>query len=230
MATAMMSAIDAESRISTCSERPELSHPDTACRPQRVLVVDDHELVQAGLRALLARESWVTMCLGASSAEMAVEVARRAMPQLILVSMSVRGQSGLDLCRELLARMPHVRVVLMSSEGRVSTSLAQAHGAVGFIRKGMPAAAIVTAVKRVAEGEKVFPKAMSELDDVVALSKREMDVLQHLVSGLSNPEVAARLHLSRHTVKQHTSTVYRKLGVKNRAQAASRAQALGLVA
>ena len=59
---------------------------------------------------------------------------------------------------------------------------------------------------------------------------RELDVLQHLASGLSNPEVAASLNLSRHTVKQHTSAVYRKLGVRNRAQAASRAQELGLVA
>jgi two-component system response regulator DesR len=63
----------------------------------------------------------------------------------------------------------------------------------------------------------------------VRLSPRELDVLQQVSSGLSNPEVANLLNLSRHTVKQHTSAVYRKLGVRNRAQAASRAQELGLL-
>lgn len=202
---------------------------ETACRPQRVLIVDEHELVQAGLRALLSGEPWVASCFTAGSAEMAVKVARRAQPQLILLSMSIRGRSGLEVCRELRARMPLAKIVLMSAEGRVSTSLGQAHGAVGFIPQGLSASTIVATVKRAAEGEKVFPKA-ADSEHRASLSQRELDVLQHLVSGLSNPEVAAELHLSRHTVKQHTSMVYKKLGVRNRAQAASRAQELGLVA
>lgn len=202
---------------------------ETACRPQRVLVVDQNELVQAGMRALLVGEPWVASCFTAGSVEMAIEVARRAQPQLILLSMSVRGRSGLELCRELRERMPLTKVILMSSEGRVSTSLGQANGAVGFIPQGLPAMAIVATVKRAAEGEKVFPKA-PDGEQRAALSQRELDVLQHLVTGLSNPEVAAQLHLSRHTIKQHTSMVYKKLGVRNRAQAASRAQELGLVA
>jgi len=202
---------------------------ESACRPQRVLIVDEHELVQAGLRALLSGESWVASCFAAGSPEMAVEVARRAQPQLILLSMSIRGRSGLELCRELRARMPLAKIVLMSAEGRVSTSLGQAHGAIGFIPQGLPASTIIATVKRAAEGEKVFPKAVDG-ERSTSLSQRELDVLQHLVSGLSNPEVAAELHLSRHTVKQHTSMVYKKLGVRNRAQAASRAQELGLVA
>jgi len=202
---------------------------DDGCRPQRVLVVDELEVVQAGLRAVLVQESWVAACLVAGSPEMAWEVARRAHPQIVLISMSVAGRSGLDLCRTFRQQMPHVKVMLMSSEGRVSASLAMSHGAVGFLPKQLPAAAIVTAVRRVADGSRVFA-AEPERAAVVQLSKREMDVLQHLALGLSNPEVAARLNLSRHTVKQHTSVVYRKLGVRNRAQAASRAQELGLVA
>ncbi|MEU5060162.1 MULTISPECIES: LuxR C-terminal-related transcriptional regulator [unclassified Streptomyces] len=99
--------------------------------------------------------------------------------------------------------MPYVKVVLLSGEGRMSAALASAHGA------------------------RVFPK--DERPAAMRLSKRELDVLQHLVLGLSNPEVAAVLNLSRHTVKQHTAAVCRKLGVRNRAQAASRAQELGLV-
>jgi DNA-binding NarL/FixJ family response regulator len=197
------------------------------CQLQRVLVVDEHELVQAGLRAVLMNEPWVASCLGAGSAELAWQVARRHQPQLALVSTSLGGRSALELCHAFRERMPYVRVVLVSGEGRVSAALASTHGAVASLSKQMPTAAIVAALKRVAEGGRVFPK--DDVPGAVQLSKRELDVLQHLVLGLSNPEVAALLNLSRHTVKQHTSTVYRKLGVRNRAQAASRAQELGLV-
>ncbi|MCR4512643.1 response regulator transcription factor [Aeromicrobium sp. 50.2.37] len=201
----------------------------TRCRPQRVLIVDESELVQAGLRALLGSQSWVSSCLGASSTSTAMDIARRRQPQLILVSSAIEGEAGLGFCREVAAALPMARVVVMSGHGRVARSLARAHGAVGFLSLGLPAEAIVDVVRRVAEGAAVFPRETLERSNGL-LSRREMDVLRHLVAGLSNPEVAAALNLSRHTVKQHTSVVYRKLGVRNRAQAASRAQQLGLVA
>lgn len=197
------------------------------CQSLRVLVVEEHELVQAGLRAVLADEPWVAACLGASSAEMAWHVARRHQPQLVLVSTSLAGRSALELCRMFRERLPHIRVVLMSDEGRVPAAVALLHGAVASLPKQLPVAAIVAAVGRVAHGERVFPK---ETAPTAALSKRELEVLQHLATGLSNPEVAVALQMSRHTVKQHTSAVYRKLGVRNRTQAASRAQELGLLA
>ena len=74
----------------------------------------------------------------------------------------------------------------------------------------------------------MFPKSAGA--PVLQLSRRELDVLRHVASGLSNPETASTLNLSRHTVKQHTSAVYRKLGVRNRAEAANRARELGLLA
>ncbi|TDB85925.1 response regulator transcription factor [Actinomadura sp. KC216] len=197
------------------------------CRPQRVLVVDEYELMQAGLRAVLADTSWVESCLVASSADAALQVVRRHQPQLVLVSASLGGRSGPELCRTLKERMPHIKVVLMSGEGRVPAALAISLGAVAALSKHMPRGAIISAMKRVAEGGRVFPKG--SVAPEVQLSKRELDVLQHLASGLSNPETAAALNLSRHTVKQHTSAVYRKLGVRNRAEAASRAQELGLL-
>jgi len=147
---------------------------------------------------------------------------------LVLVSTSLGGRTGPELCRTLRERMPHVKVILMSGDGQVSAALAVSLGAVAALSKNMTRGALLMAMKRVADGARVFPKAAASSD--VKLSKRELDVLQHLASGLSNPETAATLNLSRHTVKQHTSAVYRKLGVRNRAEAASRAQALGLIA
>ncbi|QYJ03517.1 response regulator transcription factor [Nocardioides panacisoli] len=198
------------------------------CRPQRVLVVDDHELTQAGLRAVLGCEPWVASCLGAGSVQAAWDIARRHHPQIVLLSTSVQGRPWTDLCRLLQGQMPYVKIVLMSADGAVPVPLAQSRGAVGFLPTQLPVPGIVAAVRRVAEGGRAFPKGAAKAD-AVHLSRRELDVLRHLVAGLSNPEVAARLNLSRHTVKQHASGVYRKLGVRNRAEAASRAHMLGLV-
>jgi DNA-binding NarL/FixJ family response regulator len=197
------------------------------CQPQRVLVVHEHELIAAGLRAVLAEEHWIESCLVVGSAEAALPVARRYHPQLVLVSTSLGGRSAPELCGTLTQRLPHIKVVLLSGEGRVSAALALSLGAVSALSTHLPAAVLVSALGRIAEGARVFPKGASCPDD--RLSRRESDVLQHLASGLSNPEVAARLNLSRHTVKQHTSAVYRKLGVRNRAEAASRALELGLL-
>lgn len=200
---------------------------EDACRLQRVLVVDENELVQAGLRSILVDEPWVASCLMASSAEIAWRVAQRHHPQLVLVSTSLGGRSALELCHVFRERMPHVRVVLMSGEGRVSAAMGKLNGAVASLSKQMPRQVVTSALKTVADGAKVFPRDTGS--PAIRLSPRELDILQHLATGLSNPEVAAALSLSRHTVKQHTSAVYRKLGVRNRAQAASRAQSLGLI-
>lgn len=205
----------------------EFSDGHDGCRPQRVLVVEENDLIQVGLRSLLADAPWVASCLLASNAEEAIQVARRHQPQLVLVSASLGGRTGADLCRFLKDHMPYIKVVIMSGEGRVPAALAASLGAAGALSKHMPRGAIVAAIKRVVDGARVFPKGAVAPE--MQLSRRELDVLQHLALGLSNPETAVRLNLSRHTVKQHTSAVYRKLGVRNRAAAASMAQELGLV-
>lgn len=202
--------------------------PEDHCPVQQVLVVDENELVLAGLRAVLSAERWVQSCLTAGSADAAWQVAKRQHPQVVLISVSLGGRSAQELCRAFKERMPHVRIVLMSGEGRLSAAFAQLHGAVAAFPKHMPATAIVTTIRRVADGARVFAKeATSTLPE--QLSQRELFVLQHLAMGLSNIEVAEALNLSRWTVKQHTSAVYRKLGVRNRAGATSRAHHLGLL-
>lgn len=199
------------------------------CQPQRILIVDEHELAQAGLCAVLRDAPWVDSCAVAGTAEGALHVIRRRHPQLILVSLSLGGRSAIELCHAVSQQMPHIKIVLLSNEGRIPAALASSVGAVAALSKQMQMRGFVDALKRVADGARVFPK-VAHVASSINLSRREREVLQHLASGLSNPELAELLHLSRHTVKQHTSTVYRKLGVRNRAEAAVRAQELGLVA
>ena len=200
---------------------------ENECQPQRVLVVDENELIQAGLKAVFLEAPWVAACYVAGDAEVAKHVIRRRQPQLVLVSASLDGRSGPALCHWVRENMPHIKVAVMSGEGRVPAAFAASLGAVAVLSTRMPRGAILAAMKRVADGERILPRpaAPSRLH----LSRRELDVLHHVAAGLSNRETASTLNLSQHTVKQYTSALYRKLDVRNRAEAASRAQQLGLL-
>lgn len=202
---------------------------DVVHTPRRVLVIDDQELVQAGLRAILTTESWVAKCYGATDVETAQAIARRVRPHVALIDVCVGGVSGLDISRQLLAAQPHIRTMLMSSTTKVPTSVARSSGLSGVIPKSWKAGAVADAVRRVAAGSQVFPRE-EEQSPLLRLSAREVEILEQLVKGLSNPEIANVLYLSRHTVKQHTCAVYRKLGVRNRAEAVGKAREFGLVA
>jgi two-component system response regulator DesR len=196
-------------------------------RKLRVLVVDDDELVQAGIRAVLSQQTWIGQCYGAGSLETAMAAARRWQPSIALVELSLGTRPGLEVSRSLSVAHPHMRVLLMSRVGRISRTVVRANGGHGFISKSIGAAAVAESVRLVSQGRSVFPR--EEIIETQQLSRRELDVLKHLVQGCSNPEVAQVLHLSKHTVKQHTCAVYRKLAVRNRAEAAAKARELGLV-
>jgi two-component system response regulator DesR len=109
-------------------------------------------------------------------------------------------------------------------------SVAREAGAWGFVSKDSPAADVLGAVKRVADGQSSFPPAPAPASDKPPhLSHRERDVLNLIAAGSTNREIAGRLYLSPHTVKQYTSAVYKKLSVRNRTEAVLRAQRLGII-
>jgi DNA-binding NarL/FixJ family response regulator len=195
---------------------------------RRILVVDDHAVVQVGLRALLVQQPWVERCLTADSSEQAAPLASRYEPHLALVDLFIGRESGVELCRTLQRLRPGIAVLLMSGEGRVAPAVARAAGAVGFVSKSWAPAQLLEAVRRAAAGKLVF-EARTAPAPVANLTARERDVLREIAAGASNPEAARRLNLSPHTVKQHSSSLYRKLGARNRAEAVRCAQRLGLV-
>jgi DNA-binding NarL/FixJ family response regulator len=193
----------------------------------RVLVVDDHEVVRWGFRLLLGGQRWVERCLGAESPDEAVALARRYEPHVALVDLFLGGASGAEVVARLREAWPATRVLLISGAGRISERTARAAGAAGFVLKDQPARDICAAVLAVARGGTAFP-AEAEAAVEGLLTPREREVLALLAAGATNPEIAKQLLLSPHTVKEHTSVLYRKLGVRNRAEAARRAQELGL--
>jgi two-component system response regulator DesR len=194
----------------------------------RVLVVDDHDVVHWGFRLMLTQQPWVERCLTASSGTEAIELAARYRPHVAIVDLFIGEESGAEVCERLRAAEPGVRVLLFSGAGEISPSAARAAGASGFAYKDWPARKIAGAVRYVAQGGTVFER--QDRSGVLGLSDREREVLELMAAGFTNPEIAAELHLSKHTVKEHTSSVYRKLGVRNRTEAVQRAQRLGLLA
>jgi DNA-binding NarL/FixJ family response regulator len=196
---------------------------------RRLLIVDDHAVVGVGLRAVLSRQPWVERCLTAIDAREALVLTRRYEPHLALVDLFIGADSGLELCRALQRARPGIAVLLMSGSGRVAPAVARAAGAVGFVSKSWAPEMLLEAARRAAGGGLVFEARSAPAPTAARLTDRELDVLRQLASGASNPEAAEALHLSPHTVKQHTSSVYRKLGARNRTEAVRCAQRLGLV-
>ena len=196
-------------------------------RRLRVLVVDDHEVVHWGFRLMLGEQPWVERCLSARTGDEALELARRYEPHVALVDLFVGEESGAEICERLRYQSPKTNVLLISGAGRISPSAAKAAGAAGFISKDWPAADIASAVRMVGLGMNVFRP--HESPGGPPLTDREREVLDLVAQGATNREIAARLFLSPHTVKEHTSSLYKKLGARNRAEAVQKAQRQGLI-
>jgi two-component system response regulator DesR len=196
-------------------------------RRLRVLVVDDHEVVHWGFRLLLSEQPWVQRCLAARTRPEAIDIARRYEPHVALVDLFLGAESGAEVCASLREASPVTKVLLISGAGRISPAAAAAAGASGFVPKDWSARDVVRAVRMVAIGMTVFPPESE--GPAMPLSERERDVLGLMASGATNREIAVRLHLSPHTVKEYTSALYRKLKARNRAEAVQRAQRLGFI-
>ena len=195
-------------------------------RRLRVLVVDDHDVVHWGFRLMLGQLPWVERCLGARTGPEALAVCRRYEPHVALVDLFLGGESGPEICERLRSEAPAPRVLLMSGAGGISARAARAAGAAGFISKDCPASEVARIVRMVGDGQEVFRE--QSRPDLPTLTEREREILALIAIGATNREIAAELHLSPHTVKEHTSSLYRKLGARNRADAVQRAQRFGI--
>jgi DNA-binding NarL/FixJ family response regulator len=199
-----------------------------SCRRRlRVMVVDDHEVIQWGLRVALTSEAWVQRYVAAQDAEEALELARRYEPHVALVDLFLGDESGTELCERLREVSPITQVLLMSGVGRITVSAARNAGALGFVPKDWSAKDIAGAARMVALGMTVFSPRPAQSPNI--LSSREWEVLQLIGAGANNREIASRLFLSPHTVKDHIRSLYRKLEARNRAEAILRAQRKGFL-
>ena len=202
-------------------------NPAATERRLRVLVVDDHEVVHWGFRVMLGEQPWVQRCLAARSGAEALEVLRTFPADVALVDLFLAGESGADVCDSIRRASPSTRVLLISGAGRMSPAAARAAGASGFISKDWEAREVARAVRAVGLGMTMFSPTSEQ--PAPLLTEREREVLDLIAAGSTNREIAERLFLSPHTVKEHTSAVYRKLQARNRAEAVQLAQRIGLL-
>lgn len=203
--------------------------PPTGVAPRRlrVLVVDDHDVVHWGFRVLLGDQPWVERCLAARTGAEALGLLPGFRPHVALVDLFLVGESGADVCDSIRRTSPITRVLLISGAGRMSPAAARAAGASGFVSKDWEAREVARAVRLVGEGMTMFAPTAEQ--PVPLLTEREREVLDLIAAGSTNREIAERLFLSPHTVKEHTSVLYRKLRARNRAEAVQRAQRTGLL-
>jgi NarL family two-component system response regulator LiaR len=211
----------------------------------RVLICDDQRIVCEGLEAILSSDPCIQVVGIACDGAEALEKIPDARPDVVLMDLKMPGMNGVQATRKISDAYPQVRVLVLTTYGADEWVFdAIRSGAAGYLLKGTPRGALIAAVKGTAAGEthvdpavagKLFsriarqsaPSSSTTIAD--ALSRRELDVLRLLARGLSNAEIAQRLHLTEGTVRNYVSAVLTKLEVSDRTQAAVLALRHGLV-
>jgi DNA-binding NarL/FixJ family response regulator len=200
-----------------------------------VLLVDDHSLVRRGFRRILEDASDITVVGEASDGAEAVRLAAQLRPRLIVMDCALPGMSGLDATRRILQKLPETAILMLSMHSE-DTWVHQAldAGARGYILKSAVDMELVTAIRRVVEGEIVLDPQLSRGTTLKGernsgLTVRELEVLKLIVAGKSNKEIATDLDLSANTVAVHRANIMDALGIHKTAELVVYAIRSGLV-
>lgn len=205
-------------------------------KKQRILLVDDHEVVRLGLKALLEHHQNFEVVAEAASAKEAIENTSRYHPDIVLMDIRLPGVSGIEACEEIIRDHPDTRVVMLTSyaEDEMLFSAIRA-GASGYVLKQIGGGDLIRALESVARGESMLDPAVTqrvfqevrravkeeEASAFANLSQQEKHVLQLVSEGKTNREIAKALYLGEGTVRNYVSSILSKLGVSNRAEAAA---------
>lgn len=203
---------------------------------QRIILVDDHEVVRIGLKTLLDRHPEFDVVGEASSAREAVEKTASLKPDVVVMDIRLPGVSGIDACEEIVKRFPETKVLMLTSyaEDEMLFSAIRA-GASGYVLKQIGSEDLVKALESVGSGEGLLDPAVTqrvfqevrravreeEASAFANLSQQEKHVLQLVSEGKTNREIAKALFLGEGTVRNYVSSILSKLGVNNRAEAAA---------
>jgi DNA-binding NarL/FixJ family response regulator len=202
--------------------------------PITVVLADDHHLVRRGLRRLLEDDVDILVVGEAANGDDAIGLAAALKPQVVVMDAAMPGTGGLPATRAILAAAPDTAILMLSMHSEETlVRQAMAAGARGYILKNAVDLDLASAIKRVAAGETVLDPALVPSATLTGerggLTARELEVLQHICHGLSNREIAARLHLSVNTVAVHRANIMNTLGVHKTAELVVYALQRGLV-
>lgn len=197
----------------------------------RVLIADDHALVREGIRKLLELDPDIQILNEVGDGQGAINVARREKPDIILMDVNMPGTDGVVATRVIKKEMPSVHVIALTIyEDEEVVEMVKA-GVSAYVLKDVAGAELIDTIHRVMQGEVVIhPRVANRLvrelarndkkNEDTRLTKREKDVLLLLVRGHSNKDMADVMFISEKTVKNHLTSIFKKLGVKDRTQAA----------
>jgi len=207
----------------------------------RIAIIDDHEMVREGLRAILQIEPDFQIVAESATADGIVELVAQTRPDVVLLDARMPGVSGPDACRQLVASHPEIAVLMVStySDDELVEECLRA-GAKGYVIKDIERLTLKDSIRAVHRGEgAVSPVVAAQVIDRLRgaatteaeplLSDRQQEILRLIAEGFSNREIAAKVYLSENTVKSHVQEIFRKLQVRNRVEAALRATQEGWI-
>jgi DNA-binding NarL/FixJ family response regulator len=200
----------------------------------RLLIVDDHPIVRAGLATLLGKEHGFRLAGGVDSAEEALKFLKQYRVDIVLLDLRMPKTSGLEVLPAILALQHAPRVLVLSSfDYEEEIYRAAKAGARGYLMKDATRAQIVSAIQTVAKGNLHFPREIAarivERDGRNGLSPRELDILTMIAKGLTNKEIAHILEISQFTVRNHVMHIFEKLEASDRTEAVSIAMQQGVI-
>ncbi len=204
-------------------------------KPIRVLIVDDHEVVREGLRALLRRRSEMTIVGEADSVASAIAEARNTEPDVVVMDVRLPDGSGVEACREIRAYRPDTKVLMLTSyadDDAVFSSIMA--GATGYLLKQTRTNTLIDAIERATRGESLLDPSVTQRvlervrsaggrkdDELALLSEQEEKILDLIAEGKTNKEIAQEIFLSDKTVKNYVSSILGKLNIRRRSEAAA---------
>lgn len=199
-----------------------------------ILCVDDHPLVRKGIAAILANEKDMKLIAEAGSGAEAVAAFRQYHPDVTLMDLRMPGMDGIETTKEIRKIDPEAKIIALTSyDGDQEIYRALEAGVRGYILKESVHTEIVRAIRVVHSGKRLMPpevaERLSEHFPQVALTPREIEVLQHVAKGLGNKEIGVRLGTAAGTVKMHLQNILSKLGASDRTHAVTLAIRRGII-
>ena len=199
----------------------------------RVMIVDDHPLVRVGISTVVTQQADMMITAVAEGGPRVLELFREHRPDVVLMDLRLRGDSGARLTIAIRSEFPEARVLVISNyDGDEDIHQALAAGAMGYLFKSVVEDELVDAIREVNAGRSYLPKGVAERlheRDAAHLTRREDEILDLLGKGLSNRELGQVLGISEDTIKTHLKSLFRKLQVSDRAEAVREALRRGFI-
>jgi DNA-binding NarL/FixJ family response regulator len=200
----------------------------------RILAVDDHPLIRSGLRAVIASEPDMEMVGEAANGEESIELYREYRPDVVLMDLRMPVMDGLTATLAILREFPDAKIVALTTyEGDEDIHRALSAGARGYLLKDMMRSQLLQVIRTVQKGQRAIPAAiaarLAEYTPRIELTPRELEVLQLMAKGFSNPEIATTLGRTESTMKVHVSNILQKLQATDRTEAVTVAIQRGIL-